>query len=533
MSAGAPAIPATAWSPLRYPVYRALWTAQLASNVGTWMQLVGAQWLMGTLGGGVALVAAVQTAMTLPVVLLALPGGAVGDVFDRRRVLIGSQTFMLVCAGALAVVTAAGLASPAALLALTFALGAGQAVQLPCWQALQPELVTREEIPRASALAGLSMNVARAVGPAIGGVLVALAGPAACFALNAVSFAVVSTVVWRWRRLPEDPAIAAEHLRAAVRAGLRYARSSPRLRAVLARGSAFVICASAVWALLPSVARVRLDVGAASYGFLFGLIGFGAVLGAFALPRLRRRLSTHSIVTGCFVTAAIGAAVIAVTESPVVAAPALIVSGLSWLGVLASLNATAQLILPSWVRARGMAVYLATFFGGQALGGVIWGLVAAQVGISAALLIVAAALAAGSLTAIVWPVADTQGVDLSTADRLPAPELALDRPPTHGPVLVTVEYRVPEANHDAFRELMARRGRARRRSGADRWGLFQDGSDPNRFVETYVVPTWEEHLRQFGERRTALDVRLRDEAAALVEDGSAPVVRRLLSAYDP
>ena len=524
----------SAWSPFRHPVYRVLWTAQLGSNVGTWMQLVGAQWLMGTLGGSVALVAAIQTAMTLPVVLLAMPGGAIGDVFDRRKVLIASQSFMLVCAGALAGLAATGQATPATILALTFALGAGQAVQLPCWQALQPELVDREEIPQASALAGISMNTARAVGPAIGGVVVALSGPAACFALNAVSFAVVTTVMWRWRRASAERPLGTEHLGPAIRAGLRYVRSSPRIRTVLVRGAIFVSCASAVWALLPSVARDRLDLGAGGYGLLLGLVGLGAVLGAFGLPRVRRRLSPNQIVTISSLTAAVASAVIGLADSVIPAAAALLLAGASWIGVLASLNAAAQLALPGWVRARGMSVYLATFFGGQALGGVVWGLVAQHFGLEIALVVVAGGLVIGSLATFVFPLASSAGIDLSPAtSELPVPELALNREPAHGPVLVTVEYRVPEENHEKFREVMARRGRARRRTGAERWSLYQDAVDANRFVETFVVPTWEEHLRQHTERRTALEVRQAGEALALVKDGTEPEIQHLLYAYDP
>jgi predicted MFS family arabinose efflux permease len=440
---------------------------------------------------------------------------------------------MLACAGGLALVSATGVASPGAILALTFALGAGQAVQLPCWQAVQPELVDREEIPQASALAGISMNIARAVGPALGGVAVALAGPSMCFALNAVSFAVVTTVTWRWRRHTPERPLGAEHMGSAIRAGLRYVRSSPRIRAVLARGAIFVSCASAVWALLPSLARDRLDLGASGYGLLLGLVGLGAVLGAFGLPRLRRRFTTNQIVTTSSLTAAVATTVIGLSSSVLPVGAALLLSGASWIGVLASLNASAQLALPGWVRARGMSVYLTTFFGGQAIGGLLWGVVAQHTGLGPAMLIVAATLAIGSLATFVFPLAQSSGVDLSPADEdLPAPELALDREPAHGPVLVTVEYMVAAENHEAFREALARRGRARRRSGAERWSLYQDAVDPDRFVETFVVPTWEEHLRQHTERHTALDVRQRDEAMALVKEGTEPVIEHLLYAYD-
>ena len=528
----AAALPSSAWSPLRYPVYRALWLAQLGSNVGTWTQLVGAQWLVGTLGGSVAVVAAVQTAMTLPVVLLAMPGGALGDIFDRRRVLIASQAFMCVCAAVLAALSLTDSVTPVTVLALTFALGAGQAVQLPCWQAVQPELVSRPEIPRASALAGISMNVARAVGPALGGAVIAIASPAWCFVLNALSFAVVSLVVTRWRREPTERALGTEHLGAAIRAGARYVRSSLRLRKVLIRGAAFITCASAVPALLPVIARGQLGVGATGFGVLLGLVGVGAVTGAFLLPRLRRRWSTNSIITTCSLSAAVAVIAIALTRSPYLAGAALLLVGASWIGVLASLNAAAQLALPSWVRARGMSVYLTVFFGGQAVGGLLWGILAQRLGMDTALLIVAAALVLGSLLARSHAIAPTHGIDLSAVEGFPVPELSLDRDADEGPVLVTVDYRVPVANHEAFREVLQRRGRARRRSGAQRWGLFQHAGDPNQFTEVFLLPTWEEHLRQHGERYTALDLKLRDETRALIEDGTEPVINHMLYAYE-
>lgn len=496
------------------------------------MQLVGAQWLMGTLGGSVAEVAFVQTAVTLPMVFLALPGGAIGDVFDRRRLLLLAQSFMLACAAGLAILTVTDTITPALLLGLMFALGIGTALTLPSWQAVQPELVSREEIPSASALAGISMNLARAVGPAGGGAIVALSGPGAVFMLNALSFAAVVIALGRWRREPNRRRLAAEHLAGAIRTGARYVRSSPRLRAVLVRGSLFMLLGSAVWALLPIVARDRLELGAGGYGVLLGLVGVGAVLGGLALGRARARFSTNAIVASCSLSYAVTTVAVALTDQAWIVGAAMLVGGVCWIGVLASLNATAQMVLPSWVRARGMAIYLTVFFAGQAGGGLIWGLVAQARGTEVALLVVAVGLVLGVLVGTRFPLASTKGLDMSAAAEMPTLEHALDRDDEHGPVLVTVEYRVPPENHGPFREVLSKRGRARRRSGASGWGLYQDGHDPNRFLETFTVATWQEFLRQRGERLTVLDVALRDEALALVEEGSTPRVEHLLFAYD-
>src|SRR4051794_15937288 len=288
--------PVSAWAPLRIRVYRVLWTAQLASNIGTWMQTVGAQWLMGSLSRDPLKVALVQTAMSLPIGLFAVPAGAVGDIFDRRRILLASQSFMLASAALLGALTVAGDTTAWLLLGLTFAVGAGQALTAPSWQAIQPELVDREEIPQASTLGGVNMNIARAVGPAIGGALVAVAGPGWVFLLNAASFLAVLAVLARWRRPEVERPLGSEQLPEAMPSGVRYVGGSPRFRAVLARTGLFVIFAGALWALLPVVARDHLGLGSSGYGLLLGAIGLGALRGAVVLPGIRARLSVNAIV---------------------------------------------------------------------------------------------------------------------------------------------------------------------------------------------------------------------------------------------
>jgi MFS family permease len=530
-AAGAAARPTGgAWAPLRHRVFRALWLAQFASNTGTWMQTVGAQWLMGDLGGGAFAVALVQTATALPIFLAVIPAGALGDIFDRRRLLIGGQTAMLAGSGALAALSVAGAVTPVRLLALVFLVGLGQAVSQPSWQAIQPELVARDEIPQAATLNGVNFNVARAVGPAIGGAIIAASGPELTFALNAASFLGVVAVLGLWRRPAVPRGLAPEHLGSALGAGLRFVRSAPSLRVVLARAGLFVAFASALWALLPVVARERLALGSGGYGLLLGSVGLGAIAGALTLPALRARLSLNGLVAAASAAYAASCLVVGLTRSLWLDVLALALTGLAWIAVLSSLNASTQTILPNWARARGMSFYQLVFQGAQALGAAVWGVVAQTAGLGPTLVVSAGGLLAGiavgrgrALTPL--------DVDLRPARAWPEPELALDPAPGDGPVLVTVEYRVRADQADAFRAAMRPVERARRRTGARRWGLFQDGADPERFLEVYVLSTWEEHLRQHEERFTVRDAELEERAKALAVPGAEPRVAHLISAY--
>jgi MFS family permease len=496
------------------------------------MQVVGAQWLMGSLSDDPLQVALIQTAVTLPALVVGLPAGAVGDILDRRRLLLATQTFMLAAAALLAALTAAGLATPWVLLALIFAIGLGQALTAPSWQALQPELVSRAEIPQAAALGSVSMNMARAVGPALGGALVATAGPAAVFAINAASFLGILGVLAWWRRPTEERALGAEHFRAAVRAGIRYARSSPRLRNVLVRLGLFAVFASGLWALLPVVAREGLGLGAGGYGLLLGGVGVGAILGAFVLPPARGLLSVNQLVAVASLAFALGCLCLAWLPSLPLVAAALILVGMAWITVLASLNGSAQNVLPAWVRSRGMALYQLVLQGGQALGAVAWGLLAQRSDARVAFAVIAGGLATGVVGAWRWPLRPLGDLDLRLYSAGDPPFVALDPRPDAGPVLVTVEYRVRLEDQEAFKAAMHRVGRTRRRTGAERWGLFQDGTDPEILLETFLVPTWEEHLRQHLERTTVADRLYAEQARSYQVEGTEPRVRHLFFAYD-
>jgi MFS family permease len=509
--------PVGPWDPLRRPVFRSLWTAQAVSNIGTWMQTVAAQWFLTERNSPASVIALVQTATSLPVLLLALPAGGIADLIDRRRLLIAVQGGMATVAAALAVLAGTNRLTEAGLLGLTFALGAGTALTMPAWQAIQPELVPRRMIPAAAALGGVSINLARAVGPAIGGLLVAVGGPTWVFALNAASFLLVTWAVARWRR-PRDPARPTpEGLGAAMRAGLGYVAHSPILRRILLRAGLWVFPASSLWALLPVVASRQLGLGSAGYGVLLGSLGVGAVGGAVMLGRIDLRRQPNRLLLGCSALYAAALAVLATGHSAALACIVLLLAGASWLGVLSTLNALAQLMLPRWVRARALAAYQLVFQGGQAVGAALWGVLAVAVSLRVALLTAAGVLLAGGLSIRWLGLYSVAHLDPRPSAHWPEPNVVLDPLPDTGPVLVIVEYQVPPENAAAFVAAMERQARSRRRTGARRWGLFQDGANPTRFLEVYLVRSWAEHLQQHSERLTVSDRQAEEAVRALVD----------------
>jgi MFS family permease len=524
----AQAAASSAWAPLRIAAYRSLWLALLASNIGTWMQTVGAQWLLVEQSGTDTLVAVVQTASTLPIVLLALPSGALADTFDRRRLLLAVQVFLVGVGVLLTVLTVTGRMPPSLLLTLTFVLGAGQALTAPAWQAVIPELVPRPQLASASALGAISMNVARAVGPAIAGVLIARTGVGVVFGLNTVSFAIFALVLWRWRPAGSNAVTVPERFTAAVRSGGRYVRHSPVVRRILLRAALFLFPGSALWALLPLVASRRLGLGSGGYGILLGAVGVGAVAGALVLPRLRARWSLNRLLLIAGIGFAAALVVLALGSTEAVVVVALLPAGIAWVMVLSSVNAAMQLFLPGWVRARGLAVYQMVFAGAQAAGALVWGAISDVSGLVTAHLLAAALMLAGVLTLRWWPMQDTSELNREPAVFWPEPHLELEPESHEGPVLVTVSYAVSPEREAAFVEAMEAVRRSRMRTGAVRWGLFRDGEQPSRFVEAYVVPSWDEHLRQHTGRLTGSDQAVEERAQALAD--GPPEVSHLLSA---
>jgi MFS family permease len=507
--------PASTWAPLRIGVFRVLWLAVLGSQVGTWMQTVGAQWLLVDEPNASVLVSLVQTAGTLPVVLLALPSGVLADALDRRRLLIWTQLFQLGVGVVLTVLTVAGAMTPALLLTLTFALGCGMAMTNPTYQAVIPELVPRTLLPSASALGSISVNLARAVGPAVAGVLVARIGVAAVFALNAATFLAFAVVLFLWRRERTDDGALPEPFVAALRAGGRYVRHSPALRRFMLRSALFILPAVALWALLPVLASRQLGMSAGGYGVLLAALGVGAILGALVMPRMRAALSSNQMLVVASLTYAAVLAVLALVRIPAAAAVALIPAGTAWMTVLSNLNAEIQLFLPRWVRARGLGTYQGVLFGSQAVGAFFWGVVAERIGLVETFLVTAGVTAAAAATVRFWPLLETGHLNRDPALPWPDPQLTTDPDPAAGPVVIEVTYTVTPANEPAFLDAMPGLRRTRMRTGAVQWGVFRAGEAPDQMVEVYVVPTWDEHLRQHSGRMTGSDVELDHRVRAL------------------
>jgi MFS family permease len=517
----------SAWAPLRIKAFRVLWLAQLGSLVGVWMQTVGAQWLLVELPDAASLVAMVQVAAMLPALILALPAGALADILDRRQMLIAVQGFQICVAGVLTALTAADRMTPALLLVLTFLLGCGITLTLPAAQAFIQELVPREQIRSAAALGGVAVNGARAVGPAIAGVIIAEVGAAAVFALNTVTYAVLALVLITLRRPKPNQEGTPERFVSAMRAGQRYIRHAPVVRRMLLRIGLFVLPGAALWALLPLVASRLLGTDSTGYGVLLAALGTGAVLGADLLPRIGSRISANQLlmIASAAFTASLVACVL--VRHVAILAVLLVPAGMAWLWVLMSVTGALQVFLPGWVRARGLSMFNIVFAGGQAIGAFLWGLLAQWAGLVPAFTAAAAVMALSTVTVAVWPLHDVSGLnrDLTV---IPLPELAREPEPDEGPVLVILTYTVEVEQIPAFLKAMEVVRRSRLRTGATRCDLYQDGVDLSRFLLVSDYPTWGEHLRHHTGRMTGADQQFYDDAAALA--AGPPEVKHLFAA---
>jgi len=504
-------------------------SAQFLSNVGSWMQTVGAQELMLTLTTSATLVALIQTAAGLPVVLLAIPAGAIGDLVDRRRLLIASQSFMLLAAVALAVLALAGLVTPWVLLALIFAVGVGQTLTSPTWQTLQPELVAPKDRTQAIALGAVNQNLSRAIGPAIGGALYAATSAAALFFVNAASFLPVIGAVARWRGRAHPPSAAApEHVREAIRAGARYIAGSPVLRVILLRAGLFMVFANSLWALLPLVARSRLHLGSGGYGLLLAGVGVGAVAGAAALPRLRGRMTAGAMMTTSTLLFACVTLALAYVRVSALAALVLVVGGVAWILALSTLNSQYQTTLPGWAKARGMSYYLVVFQGGGALGSAAFGVIAQNAGLTGALLTAAIGLVLVALAGLWLPFKPIPPAELLPAGDWPTPRL-VDATASEGPVLVTLDYRPKPGLEQELVDALYGVRHARHRTGAVSWRVWRDAADPGRVLEQFVVGSWDEHLRQH-ERVSLRDQQNLQQIRAMTDPSRPTTVTHWLAA---
>jgi predicted MFS family arabinose efflux permease len=524
----AAAIP-SAWAPFRHRAFVVLWTAMLLSNVGGWMHDVGAGWLMTTLAPSPLLVALVQAATTLPVFVLALPAGALADIVDRRRLLLVAKAFMTLVALGLGLLVAAGGITPAALLLFTLAMGVGTAMVNPAWQSTVPQLVPRAELASAVALNSVGLNVSRALGPALGGVAIAALGLASPFFLNALSFLLVIAALLWWRPPPRPPRqLPAERWLGAMRAGVRYTRASRELKATLLRATTFLFFASAYWALLPLLARDLPGGGAELYGTLVTCIGAGAVGAAVLIPRWRRQLgASRLVVAASLVTAAVLITFAFARSVPLVAATA-VVAGAAWITAVSSFNVSAQMSLPDWVRARGLAVFSAGFFGALALGSAVWGQTAALIGIPAALAAAGGGVLLAALATARVPLVAGGELDLMPSAHWPQPA-GSSVEHERGPVMVSIQYCIEPQRAAEFLAVLGELGGARRRNGAYGWGVYRDAEQPGRYVEVFFEESWLGHLRHH-ERVTVADRDVQARVLALHRGAEPPLVEHLVAA---
>jgi MFS family permease len=522
--------PGSIWTPLHNQFFFALWVAQAVSNIGTWMQSTGAAWMMTGLDPSPVMVALVQTASSIPIFFVGVAAGAVADIVDRRLLLILTQVWMLISAAVLAFLTFAGLTTSSSLLILTFTLGLGAAFMSPAFQAIFPDLVKRKEIPAAVTLNGVSVNIARSVGPALGGIVVAVAGPGPVFLLNAISFVGVILVLLSWHPPAKQRVLPGEQLGGAMRMAIRYARYAPDLRMVLVRLAVFITFGSALWALMPLVARFELGAGAGVYGVLLAAVGVGSLAGAALQAPLRRRMSVNALVTAAELVFAAATVALGYLPSLPLLVIAMLAGGVAWLILMANFGTMVQTVVPAWVQARALGVYVTVFMGGMAFSSILWGAAAGSFGVPAALLFAGTGLALTLPATFRLKVRDGVDLDLSPALHWPEPRVVIEPGSDAGPVLVTIEYRADMAHEQEFLSLMQEMGRVRRRDGAVDWGLYRDMTDAGLFVETYYAESWLEHLRQHR-RITVADLELEGKVHRFRTGESPAGVRHFISAY--
>jgi MFS family permease len=531
MTSSPVAAPASGFAPLRKTLFAVLWVATIVGNTGSFIRDVASAWLMTDLSPSPTAVALVQAAATLPVFLLAIPAGVLADTLDRRKFLIGVQLLLASVSICLLLLSALGMQSVTSLVALTFLGGIGAALMGPTWQAIVPELVEKKDLKSAVALNSLGVNIARSIGPALGGLVLAAMGAAFTYGMDVISYVfVIAALLW-WRRPVAEQDVLSERFAGAFRAGLRYARASRELHVVLLRAFLFFALASSVWALLPLVARQLLGGGAGFYGILLGAVGLGAIGGAIVLPRLRAHLSADGLVLVAALATAAVMAFLSLAPPQWAAVVSLLVLGAAWIAALTTLSGVAQAILPNWVRGRSLAVYLTVFNGAMTAGSLGWGAVAEGFGVPATLLVGAAGLVL--VAVIAHRVKLPQGeADLMPSNHWPEPLTAEPVEHDRGPVLIQIEYRVTQEDRPQFLQVLARLSGERRRDGAYEWGIAEDSADPNVMLEWFLVESWAEHLRQHR-RVSKADADLQAELLRFHQGEAPPVVRHFLAFNRP
>lgn len=519
--------PPSALAPFGSPVFRTLWFATLISNLGGLVQAVAAGWTMTTLTDSQAMVALVTASTSLPIMLWAVFAGVLADNYDRRRVMLVAQLLMLCMAVALTLATWFSLLTPWMLLSFTFLIGTGAAMHNPSWQASVGDIVPREQVPAAVMANGMSFNLMRSMGPALGGLIIVSLGATAAFGLNAVSYLALILALLLWRKPATERSLPRERFSQATTAGIRYVGLSPNLLRIILRGFLFGLTAVSVLALLPLVARDLLNGSASTYGYLLGFFGLGAVGGALTNARTRARFDNETIVRTAFAGMALGTVLLSLGHSMILAAAALCICGACWVTTNALLNVSLQLSTPRWVVGRALSFYMMGNAAGMVLGSWLWGLLAESHTLPLALQLSAVTLIGGALIGRWLPLPEFDKLNLNPLDRFIEPTLAVQLKQRTGPIMVTVDFDIADADIDTFLDTMTQRRRIRIRDGARRWSLLRDLEHPNIWTEKYYVATWVEYIRH-NQRRTHSDLGISEKLHALHQGSEPPHVRRMI-----
>lgn len=513
-------------TPLRYPTFRRIWLASLLTNLGILIQGVGASWAMTQMTSSAGQVALVQAALLLPVMLISMPAGAIADMHDRRIVGLIALSIELCAASALTLLDWLGLTTPNVLLALCFAVGSGMALMGPAWQASVSEQVPPESLPAAVALNGISYNIARSVGPAVGGIVVAAAGTVAAFALNVLLYLPLMLALFLWKRTADPSRLPPEGLSRAIVSGVRYIINSPSIKIVLVRSVVTGVIGGAIIALMPLVARDLLHGGAQTYGIMLSAFGVGAVVGALNITEVRKRMSGEAAIRACALSMGGAVAAVALSREPVLTAIALVLAGAVWMIAWVLFSIGVQLSAPRWVAGRSLAAYQAASSGGIAVGSWGWGHLTDAAGVESALLVSAALMLASPLIGL-WLCMPQIGARGKEAEVLADPEVRIALTGRSGPLVVEIEYRVEQQNARAFHHVMQEMKLLRQRTGAYGWSIARDITDPELWTERYHCPTWFDYLRQ--RNRSTQSERTLEKQMLAFHVGPDPVrVRRML-----
>lgn len=516
-----------AFAPLREPVFRRIWTASLFSNFGQLFLGVGAAWEMTRLSSSPGMVALVQTAMMLPLMLVTLPAGAIADMFDRRRIAMSGLAVSSVGAAVLAAITFAGLTTPWLLLLSCVLIGAGVALFSPSWQASIPEQVSREHLPAAVALGTISYNLARSFGPALGGLIVVLYGAKAVFGMTSLLYLPLLAAFFLWRRDHAPSRLPPERIDRAMISGARYALHAPAIRTALLRVLAFGLTTATASALAPLVAKDLLGGNAATFGFLLGAQGVGAVGGALFANNIRERISTEAAARVFAVASGLALVAIGLSHSLALSCAAFAVVGAGNILTIAMLNVTVQLSAPRWVTARALSLFSSAITAGIGIGAWGWGMVAGSYGVAFALIASGIAVGCTSLLGLFLPLAPDQVSDNATVDIGYEPEVAMPLTLRSGPVIIEVEYDVDPARAREFYGVMMKMQGVRKRIGGFDWSISRDIANPALWTERYHCPTWGDYLRM-RDRYSQPDVDIQAQADSYNRSGEGRRVRRRL-----